>query len=251
MKTTVFMAMVIVFLVTACKKQENTKLTAQEWQLQEMNGLFAKPEKMPTLLFTDSTALYGFAGCNRFFGTYTTKGKDRLHIELGGVTMMFCPDMAVEDQYLEGLKNVASYHFEKNMLQLKDSAGNVRMTFIPKMAEKQVGVDKDSHGCNKAAGYTWSEVQKNCIRLFESGVQLVSVQDTASSLAAYIVFSADSLQAEVFLPNTELHPVLERRSLPAGGYAWNQEDDDTFNIRKAGDKWIIEQRNTILYQQSK
>ena len=48
-----------------------THLTAQEWQLKEMSGLSSKPEKMPTLLFTDSTALYGFAGCNRFFGTYT------------------------------------------------------------------------------------------------------------------------------------------------------------------------------------
>lgn len=30
-----------------------------------------------------------------------------------------------------------------------------------------VGGDKDKHGCIASAGYTWSEVQKDCIRLWE------------------------------------------------------------------------------------
>ena len=251
MKTTVFVTMVLFFLVTGCKKQDHAELTAQEWQLKEMSGLSSKPEKMPTLLFTDSTALYGFAGCNRFFGTYTVEGKDKLKIKVGGVTMMFCPDMAVEDQYLTELKRIASYHIEPNLLQLKDSAGTIRMTFIPKDKVKQLGVSEDRQGCNEAAGYTWSEVRKSCIRLFESGVQLTSVKDTAESLAAYIVFSADSLQAEVFVPNMDIHPILERRNLPIGRYAWNQEDDDSFNIRQVGDKWIIDQANSLLYHQSR
>ena len=33
---------------------------------------------------------------------------------------------------------------------------------------EMVGNDKDEHGCIASAGYTWSEVQQNCIRLFES-----------------------------------------------------------------------------------
>ena len=111
---------------------------------------------------------------------------------------------------------------------MKDSAGTIRMTFIPKDKVKQLGVSEDRQGCNEAAGYTWSEVRKSCIRLFESGVQLTSVKDTAESLAAYIVFSADSLQAEVFVPNMDIHPILERRNLPNGRYAWNQEDDANF-----------------------
>lgn len=194
MKTTVFVTMVLFFLVTGCKKQDHAELTAPGMAVKrDERALFKAREKMPTLLFTDSTALYGFAGCNRFFGTYTVEGKDKLKIKVGGVTMMFCPDMAVEDQYLTELKRIASYHIEPNLLQLKDSAGTIRMTFIPKDKVKQLGVSEDRQGCNEAAGYTWSEVRKSCIRLFESGVQLTSVKDTAESLAAYIVFSADSL----------------------------------------------------------
>lgn len=30
-----------------------------------------------------------------------------------------------------------------------------------------VGGDKDKHGCIASAGYTWSEAQKDCIRLWE------------------------------------------------------------------------------------
>ena len=104
--------------------------------------------------------------------------------------------------------------------------------------------------CNAAAGYTWSEVKQNCIRLFEDGVQLVSETDKSSSSAAYVVFAADSLKAEVYVPGHDNHPVLDRRTLPAGGYVWNQEDDDTYNVRRLDGKWVIEQRGKVLYKQA-
>ena len=59
-----------------------------------------------------------------------------------------------------------------------------------------VGDDKDEHGCIASAGYTWSEVQKDCIRLWEKGVRLASVDDAENTL--FIVFSPDSTQVELF-----------------------------------------------------
>ena len=38
--------------------------------------------------------------------------------------------------------------------------------------ENKVGDDKDAHGCIASAGYTWSEVLKDCIRLWEKGVRV-------------------------------------------------------------------------------
>ena len=38
-----------------------------------------------------------------------------------------------------------------------------------------VGDDKDKHGCIASAGYTWSEAQKDCIRLWEKGVRMNAV----------------------------------------------------------------------------
>ena len=51
-------------------------------------------------------------------------------------------------------------------------------------------------------------------------------------------------------PGHDNHPVLDRRTLPAGGYVWNQEDDDTYNVRRLDGKWVIEQRGKVLYKQA-
>lgn len=112
-----------------------------------------------------------------------------------------------------------------------------------------VGSDRDGHGCIGSAGYTWSEVRQECIRPFEAGVRMLSATDPEATLCAYLVFSADSAQAELFLPDRETTEVLDRRNLPAGGHAWNIEDDDTFNVRRTADRWIIERRGTTLYRQ--
>lgn len=79
---------------------------------------------------------------------------------------------------------------------------------------------------------------------------MISTTDKLSSAAAYIVFAQDSLQVEAFVPGDNQHPVLQRRNLPGGGYAWNQEDDDTYNVRQIDGNWVIEKRGKILYKQA-
>ncbi|MBS6237954.1 MAG: hypothetical protein KH897_06115 [Bacteroides sp.] len=116
-----------------------------------------------------------------------------------------------------------------------------------KSEDNKVGDDKDVHGCIASAGYTWSEVLKDCIRLWEKGVRVEDVADKEK--AAYIVFSPDSLQVELFFSDDRPNEILDRRSLPAGGYAWNVEDDDTKNVRLENDKWTISQRGKLIYQQ--
>lgn len=111
-----------------------------------------------------------------------------------------------------------------------------------------VGNDKDEHGCIASAGYTWSEVQKDCIRLWEKGIRVESVAEHEKS--AYIVFAPDSLQLELFFSDDRPNEILQRRSLPAGGYAWNVEDDDTKNVRLEDGKWTISQRGKLMYRQA-
>lgn len=113
--------------------------------------------------------------------------------------------------------------------------------------DKKVGADRDSHGCIASAGYTWSEVRKDCIRLFETGTRLEETGDKKQS--AYLVFSPDSSQVEVFFSNGDTPEILDRRTLPGGGYAWNMEDDDTKNVGMENGAWIITQRQKILYKQ--
>ena len=112
---------------------------------------------------------------------------------------------------------------------------------------EMIGGDKDEHGCIASAGYTWSEVQKDCIRLWEKGVRLTSVKDERNTL--YIVFSPDSSRVELFFSEEDIpNEILDRRSLPSGGYVWNMEDDDTKNVRLENDKWTVSRRGELVYE---
>jgi hypothetical protein len=112
--------------------------------------------------------------------------------------------------------------------------------------ETVVGNDKDEHGCIASAGYVWSEVQKDCIRLWEKGIRMQNVAN--DSQTAYIVFSPDSTKLELFFSDDRPNEILDRRSLPSGGYAWNVEDDDTKNVRLNQGSWTISQRNKLIYK---
>lgn len=117
-----------------------------------------------------------------------------------------------------------------------------------KEEEAVVGSDKDEHGCIASAGYTWSEVQKDCIRLWEKGVRMNAVDDAGKTL--FLVFSPDSTQVELFFSEEGVsNEILDRRGLPAGGYAWNVEDDDTKNVRLEDGEWTVSQRGRLIYQE--
>lgn len=66
----------------------------------------------------------------------------------------------------------------------------------------------------------------------------------------FLVFSPDSTQVELFFSEEEMsNEILERRGLPAGGYVWNVEDDDTKNVRLEDGRWTVSQRGRLIYRQ--
>ena len=64
-----------------------------------------------------------------------------------------------------------------------------------KKIAKKVGSDRDKHGCIHSAGYTWSEINKTCLRSFELKNQLFNADKT---FIASVNFSIDGKNAEVF-----------------------------------------------------
>lgn len=69
-----------------------------------------------------------------------------------------------------------------------------------------VGATLDAHGCRPSAGYTFSTLRKDCIRLFETGIRLTPVaKGLAKSLSAFVVFKTENGEgnAELFLPNNK------------------------------------------------
>lgn len=112
-----------------------------------------------------------------------------------------------------------------------------------------LGGDRDEHGCIGSAGYVWCEVLKDCIRVFEKGIRTEDVD--GSNTSAFIVFGPDSAQVELFFSNGQPNEILDRRSLPSGGSAWNVEDDDTKNVRLIDGLWTISQRDKLIFSQKK
>ena len=94
--------------------------------------------------------------------------------------------------------------------------GALKMVSYPQRA--LLGGDRDEHGCIGSAGYVWSEVSQDCIRVFEKGIRTESVRGDNRSV--YIVFSPDSSQVELFFSDGQPNEILERRTLPSGGFAW-------------------------------
>ena len=78
-----------------------------------------------------------------------------------------------------------------------------------------VGSDRDSHGCIGSAGYQWSALTKQCVRLFEQGIRL-NPTDAGQTSSAFVLFNADQSQAELTLPSGEQH-LLTRQGRKATG----------------------------------
>ncbi|MGL4506109.1 MAG: hypothetical protein ACRCUF_10280, partial [Aeromonas sobria] len=66
-----------------------------------------------------------------------------------------------------------------------------------------VGNDHDNHGCLASAGYQWSPLANQCVRLFEQGVRL-NPTDTSQTSSAFVLFNADQTLAELHLPSGEM-----------------------------------------------
>jgi hypothetical protein len=80
-----------------------------------------------------------------------------------------------------------------------------------------VGGDRDAHGCIGSAGYQWSELRGECVRIFEVGVPFSAYgANKDATLAAYVIYAADGESAEAFIPQLDHAVLLERSQVKAG-----------------------------------
>lgn len=116
------------------------------------------------------------------------------------------------------------------------------------MSARREDADAGSDGW-PAAAYVWSGLWQDSVCLFVEGVRTEAVDGSGRSV--YVLFAADSSRVELFDLGKERPETLERRVLPAGGYAWNVEDDATMNLRYSDGRWTISQRGRLLFSQQK
>ena len=84
-----------------------------------------------------------------------------------------------------------------------------------------VGSDRDVHGCIGSAGYTWSVVRGECIRMFEAGLAFEPDPAPAQGavLSAYLVLAPAEgavTAAELFVPGRATAVPLTLVNTPEG-----------------------------------
>ena len=111
-----------------------------------------------------------------------------------------------------------------------------------------VGGDSDAHGCKASAGYTWSVVKNECIRIFETGIRLeAKAKDLDKSLSAFVVFKSDEAddKAELYLPNEKTSILLDREKKDGAG-KW--ENANYILTQWKGMYSLEDKKKVLLYQ---
>lgn len=113
------------------------------------------------------------------------------------------------------------------------------------LTPKGAGSDKDKHGCKGSAGYTFSVIKNDCVRLFEEKIQLKEV-DTKKSYKsnAAVILSEDGKKAELFLPSSDGSLVLDKvASKKAVAYKKGQ-----YNLTKVKNGYVLKLANKVVFK---
>ncbi len=103
-----------------------------------------------------------------------------------------------------------------------------------------LGTDKDAHGCVTSAGYRWSSLKKQCIRIFEEGYRLNTVAELKNegiAKSAFVIFEENGNRAELYLPNEVSAIILEREKegSPYRNATWSLQLSNGYSLLKNGE----------------
>jgi hypothetical protein len=102
-----------------------------------------------------------------------------------------------------------------------------------------VGNDTDKHGCKASAGYTWSVLKKDCIRLWETGIQLSPIEN--KSYVATLILGEN--EAELFIFNEKESIILTKMI--------NKNDIYTgkdYALTKSANEWLLTKNGQLIYK---
>jgi len=123
----------------------------------------------------------------------------------------------------------------------------VYLPFTPAQPQGPVvGADRDAHNCIASAGYTYSAVRGECVRLWEVGTALMPVvQIEEPVLAAYVVQDESGKEAEVFLPGFTQGLIMTRND-NADIPTWTAPDGWTLTY-DPDQGWKLSQGGELVY----
>jgi len=111
------------------KKSSRLRLVDNTWRLIEMDGKPINLDEVQSNPFvhlqTKGNRMNGFAGCNRFFGTYLVKGEIFFFNKRVSRRLACVSGMEMEDSFFKVLSATEGYRIEGEILELRDRNGKV------------------------------------------------------------------------------------------------------------------------------
>jgi heat shock protein HslJ len=126
-----YWVLILFAVLIACGPQKNVQQSPErltgEWKLQQINGEDVSTLLKPITLNFNSAenGISGYAGCNRYFSTYTIHDTTLKFTAIGS-TKMFCENgMAIEEKFILTLAGIESFKIEGGKLTLFDNGREV------------------------------------------------------------------------------------------------------------------------------
>lgn len=137
---------------------------------------------------------------------------------------------------------------------LKEKKDNESIDMILTDGGKTIVGEEDEFGCAYSAGYRWSVLKSDCIRIFEHGFRLnpILLEDNNqeeneledNDVSCFVIVEKDKKRAEIFLPNQIKSIVLEQKNLK-GLYSNDGWELDT---RK---DWVLKYTGAVKFAAAK
>ncbi len=113
-----------------------------------------------------------------------------------------------------------------------------------------VGGDKDVHGCKASAGYTYSQIKNDCVRVFEQKIKLKEVSsDKSYTTSTAVIFSKNMKKAEIFIPDGSANSIILDRQGKNKVWKSGKHIKDSYVLvpyKKTG--YQIKKNDVVIYQ---
>ncbi len=132
---------ILLLLVLSCKSSSKTLSSSMdlegEWTIIEAmkeDAASLMEDKKATIGFRlEDSSFYGYAGCNRIFGSISRINDGEILFGTTGSTKRMCPNMNVELLVLKALNKIEKFYFEADgTLVFKDKEDNIVLKAVKK-----------------------------------------------------------------------------------------------------------------------
>ncbi|RDC62435.1 hypothetical protein [Adhaeribacter pallidiroseus] len=163
--------------------------------------------------------IYALAGKDYNTGTIAGQMKgdtlfaDYTFLSEGQISVRQVAFLKKDQTWIEGYGEVT------NLGQKSAFANKAAINFDNSILLKPMPCQQDAHSCLTSFGFTWSNLQRQCVPIRSAGIRLNPLKKAeVRPGSAFILFSEDQQQAELFLPAREA--ILLNRQGAEGQHHW-------------------------------